>query len=63
MAEIINLRTHRKNKKRALEDKQAQDNRVKFGTPKHVKDLNKKTKQKNDANLNAHKLTPKDSNK
>ncbi len=51
MGDLVNLRTARKRKKRADREKQAADNRIAFGTPKHLK------KQKNAAEtLDAKRL-------
>jgi Domain of unknown function (DUF4169) len=44
MADIINLRTARKNIKRAQAEKQAEQNRAKFGQSKVDKKLNEATK-------------------
>lgn len=37
MAEIVNLKNFKKQKARALKERTAADNRVKYGTPKHLR--------------------------
>ena len=55
MADIVNLRRTRKNKARAVKEKQAEDNRVKFGTPKPLKQLNAARSEKAERDLDAHR--------
>jgi hypothetical protein len=55
MADIVNLRRTRKNKARAVKEKQAEDNRVKFGTPKSLKQLNAARSEKAERDLDAHR--------
>jgi Domain of unknown function (DUF4169) len=54
MADIINLRTARKNIKRAQAEKQAEQNRAKFGQSKVDKKLNEATKILAEKKLDSH---------
>jgi hypothetical protein len=55
MADIVNLRRTRKNKARAAKEKHAEQNRVKFGTPKPLKELNAARSEKAGRDLDAHR--------
>lgn len=55
MTQPINLRQARKQKARADKAKQAETNRVQFGTPKAQRDLEKAREAKRQATLEAHK--------
>ena len=55
MAEIINLRKARKAKARAAKEKLAGDNRVAFGTPTALKDLNAARREKAQRDLDGHR--------
>ena len=54
-AEIINLNRARKAKAKAERASQAEQNRVLYGTPKHLKQLGKARKDKARHDLDAHK--------
>ena len=56
MAEIVNLRRVKKAKARAEKSAEADANRIKHGTPKHLRDLAKARDAKAKEDLNAHKL-------
>ena len=56
MADIINLRRARKAKAKGQKDKAAEANRVKHGTPKHLRNLTEARKDKADQTLSGHKL-------
>ena len=55
MAEVINLRSARKNKARAEAEKQAEENRAKFGRSKSEKQLTSATKAQAKKTLDGHK--------
>jgi hypothetical protein len=55
MAEIVNLRRARKAKARVTKEKEVTDNRVSFGTPKALKDLNAARRDKAARAVDAHK--------
>jgi len=55
MTQPINLRQHRKKKAREDKARQAQINRVQFGTPKALRDLEAERDVKRQAALEAHK--------
>ena len=55
MTQPINLRQARKQKARADKAKQAETNRVQFGTPKAQRELEKAREAKRQAALEAHK--------
>jgi len=57
MAEIVNLNKARKAKVRADKDRRAQDNRVKHGTPKALKQLDATNTALRDKKLDAKKLS------
>ena len=57
MAEIINLRMARKRKARAEGEKNAADNRLKFGQTKAVREKNKAETARKTKHLDGHKLT------
>ena len=56
MADIINLRRARKAKAKDEKGKAAEANRVKHGTPKHLRNLTEARKDKADQALSGHKL-------
>ena len=60
MAEIVNLRRAKKAKARAAKEKTAADNRVAFGTPKSLKDLNTARREKATRDVDAHKRDDED---
>jgi Domain of unknown function (DUF4169) len=55
MAEIVNLKLHRKRKERAVRDEQAVENRAKFGRSKAEKALSEREKDLAEKALDAHK--------
>ena len=55
MAELINLRMLRKNKQRVDDEKQAQENRVKFGRTKADKKISAALNLLNDKKLDGNK--------
>ena len=57
-AEIINLKLARKNKARADAEKQAEENRLKFGRSKAEKNLTSAEKNLADKNLDGSKRDP-----
>ena len=57
-AELVNLRCARKSKLRAQGDKQAQENRVKFGRSKHEKTVADLEKIRSAKILDAHEREP-----
>lgn len=57
MAEIINLRSARKRKKREDNETQAENNRIKYGRTKHEKTLRNKQEILDTTKLDGHKLT------
>ncbi len=57
MAEIINLRTARKRKQRAISAQKADDNRYKFGRTKVEKQLSKDRIARDKRKLDGFKLT------
>jgi len=61
VSEILNLRRARKAKARHEGEKEADANRVRFGTPKNMRDLSVAEARKRIAALEAHRLEkPKD---
>lgn len=60
MTQPINLRQFRKKKAREDKAKQAETNRVQFGTPKAQRDLEKAREAKRKAVLEAHKRASED---
>jgi hypothetical protein len=56
MAEIFNLRREKKRRKRASEDKLAEDNRISFGRTKLEKQLSSKRNDLDTNWLNSRKL-------
>ena len=63
MADIINLRRARKAKAKDEKGKAAEANRVKHGTPKHLRNLTEARKDKADQALSGHKLEKGDGQK
>lgn len=60
MAEIINLNKKRKAKNRLDKEKQATENRIKFGRTKKEKLIEKQDKERNERHLDGHKLDKQD---
>ena len=60
MAEIINLKRARKAKAKAEKGTMAEANRVKHGTPKHLRNLTEARKDKDDQALSGHKRENRD---
>jgi hypothetical protein len=58
MAEIINLRRTKKQKARAAEEREAEVNRVRFGTPKSQEKVNSARSDKARSDLEGKKLDP-----
>lgn len=58
MAEIVNLNRARKQKTRADREKQAAENRVKFGRSRDRKRAEAAVEEKAERDLSAHRLTP-----
>jgi hypothetical protein len=56
MSEIVNLRHARKEKARTAKAEQAEANRIRHGTPKKLRALEKARAEKAAGDLNAHKL-------
>ena len=56
MAEIVNLKRARKTRDKAEKEKTAEANRILHGTPKHLRNLAEKRKNKADQALSSHKL-------
>ena len=56
MAEIINLRRFRKDKGRSIKEKEADENRRRFGLPKSERERTKTEKDLTARRLDAHKL-------
>ncbi|MBN9534648.1 MAG: DUF4169 family protein [Alphaproteobacteria bacterium] len=56
MSEIVNLRRARKEKARAAKAQQAEANRIRHGTPKNLRDLEKAKAEKAAHGIDAHKL-------
>jgi hypothetical protein len=56
MAEIINLRRFRKDKGRSIKEKEADENRRRFGLPKSERERTKAEKDLTARRLDAHKL-------
>lgn len=56
MAEIVNLKRVKKAKARAEKSAEADANRIKHGTPKHLRDLGEARQEKEKKIVDAHKL-------
>lgn len=56
MADIVNLRRTRKAKARAEKEKTAEANRVRHGTPKHLRKLSQAEKDKAEQRLSGQRL-------
>ncbi len=56
MAEVVNLRTARKQAKRQHSELTAQANRVAYGQPKHVRQLDDAEKAKARRDLDRHRI-------
>jgi hypothetical protein len=59
MAEIVNLNRARKAKAKAEAEKTAANNRVKHGTPKHLRKLGQAERKKAEAEIDAKRLEDK----
>jgi hypothetical protein len=58
MADIIKLRVARKQKRKAEEQQQAEENRARFGRPKADRNAELARKAKRNRDLDAHRLQP-----
>jgi len=58
MGEVVNLRRVRKAQQRAVAESEAAANRIAQGTPKHLKKLHKRERQRADKTTDAHRLDP-----
>jgi hypothetical protein len=56
MAEIVNLNRARKAKAKAQAEKTAANNRIKHGTPKHLRKLSDAERKKAEAEIDAKRL-------
>lgn len=56
MAELVNLRTARKQAKRRQDDQRAQARRIAHGQPKHLRNLAAKQHDKAVRDLNQHRI-------
>ena len=56
MAEVINLRTVRKQAKRQQDEKRASANRLAHGQPKHVRELEAAQQDKASRDLDRHRI-------
>ncbi len=56
MADIVNLRTARKQAKRQQGERSAQANRIAHGQPKHLRDLEDAQKEKTNRDLDGHRI-------
>ena len=56
MAEIVNLNRARKAKTKAQAEKTAANNRIKHGTPKHLRKLSEAERKKAEAEIDAKRL-------
>lgn len=56
MAEIVNLNRVRKAKAKAEAEKTAANNRIKHGTPKHLRKLSEAERKKAEAEIDAKRL-------
>jgi hypothetical protein len=57
MGNLLNLRRERKRREKALEEQQAQSNRLRFGEPKPIRELNAAKSSAAIQKLDQHKLT------
>lgn len=60
MAELVNLRTARKQAKRRQSEQRADANRLAHGQPKHVRKLKAAQQAKADLELDRHRIEPGD---
>jgi hypothetical protein len=58
--DVVNLRQFRKRKARMQAEREAADNRVKFGRKKSEKQLTESERARNAARLEGHRLDPDD---
>ncbi len=56
MADIVNLNHARKAKAKAAKEKTAANNRIKHGTPKHLRKLSEAERKKREAEIDAQRL-------
>jgi hypothetical protein len=56
MADIVNLNRARKAKTKAAAEKTAANNRIKHGTPKHLRKLSEAERKKAEAEIDAKRL-------
>lgn len=56
MAEIVNLNRARKAKAKAEAEKTAANNRIRHGTPKHLRKLSDAERKKREAEIDAQRL-------
>ncbi|HET9715402.1 MAG TPA: DUF4169 family protein [Pseudolabrys sp.] len=56
MAEVINLRTVRKQAERRMHDQSAQANRLAFGRPKHLRQLEEAQQEKANRDLDRRRI-------
>lgn len=59
-AEIVNLRQARKRKQRADSEKQAEDNRRKFGRSKAEREAARRRRDELEKKVEGHRLSPSD---
>ncbi|WP_420333242.1 DUF4169 family protein [Roseibium sp.] len=59
-AEIVNLRQARKRKQRADSEKQAEDNRRKFGRTKAEREAARRRRDELEKKVEGHRLSPSD---
>jgi len=58
MSEIVNLKRVRKAKERAQKEREAADNRARFGVSKKLKGLTKARSEKDESELEGKQLDP-----
>ena len=56
MADVVNLRTSRKQAKRRQSDQDAETNRIAHGQPKHLRDLADARQDKINRDLDRHRI-------
>ena len=60
MAELVNLRTARKQAKRRQDDERANAHRIAHGQPKHLRKLDAAHREKANRELDQHRIEPGD---
>ena len=60
VAEIVNLRLHRKRKKRARKEEAAAENRARFGRSKAERSLQTARREEHERKLDGHRRNPED---